>query len=336
LEFLKTKEPRYQETLKIGLRLYRGLILNSFGRKAPVFSGHKLTYNCNLKCKMCPFWRRSSEDLSTREEKKILRQFYDSGVCAVGFEGGEPLLRKDLPEILAYSRSLPLHTSIITNGTLLKSRIDEIAPYISGIVFVSLDGLQKTHDLIRGVNGCFKRSLEGIVAAKKKVSIRINTTIMADNVHEVEDVVKLAKDLGVKIVLSAAHEYHSVDASAAQASEIKKVAEQLIDLKRKGYPIMNSTSYFKVIAKEKNWQCKPWAMVNIDPNGKVVLPCYVHNDYASSLSIFEVDIKSAVSGFDWEKIKDCRKCSLHCYVEPSLALSWDFRAYMHWAFHVNI
>jgi len=285
---------------------------------------------------MCPFWRRSSENLSTQKEKEILRQIYDSGVCAIGFEGGEPLLRKDLPEILAYSRSLPLHTSLITNGTLLKSRIDEIAPYINGILFVSLDGSEKTHDRIRGVDGCFKRAVEGITAAKKQVSVTINMTIMADNIDEVEDTVKLAKDLDVRIVLSVSHEYHEIDASAAQADKIKKAAKGLIELKRKNYPIMNSINYFKVIAKEKSWQCKPWVMLNVDPDGNAVLPCYVHNDYSSSVTFSETGIKSAVSGFDWEKIKNCQKCSLHCYVEPSLALSWDFRAYMHWALHVNV
>ncbi|MGZ5540043.1 MAG: radical SAM protein, partial [Halobacteriota archaeon] len=103
----------YRETLRLGLRIYRGLISNSLGVRAPLFCGHKLTYNCNLKCKMCPFWKRSSQDLSLDKEKAILRQIYDSGVCAIAFEGGEPLLRKDLVEILAYSRSLPLHTSLI-------------------------------------------------------------------------------------------------------------------------------------------------------------------------------------------------------------------------------
>ena len=159
---------------------------------------------------------------------------------------------------------------------------------------------------------------------------------MGDNVHEVEDIVELAKDLGVRIVLSVAHEYCLSNASSPQADEIKKVAKQLIGLKKKGYPIMNSINYFKVMAEEKNWRCKPWAMVNIDPYGNVVLPCYVHNDYASSVSVFETGLKNAVSGFDWEKIKNCRKCSLHCYVEPSLVISGDFRAYMHWAFHVNV
>jgi len=332
---LKNKSDQYQETLRIGLRLYRGLVLNSFGGKAPLFAGHKLTYNCNLKCKMCPFWKRPSENLSTRKEKEILRQIYDSGVCAVGFEGGEPLLRKDLPEILAYSRSLPLHTSLITNGTLLKSRIDEIAPYINGILFVSLDGLEKTHDLIRGVDGCFKRALEGITAAKSKVSVTINTTMMADNIHEVEDTVELARDLGVKIVLSVAHEYYNIAESAPKADEIKKVAKQLIELKRKGYPIMNSTDYFRVIAKEKNWKCKPWSIINIGTDGRLVLPCYVHNQYETSVSVFERTIKASTSSFDWESMCDCVKCNLHCYVEPSLVLSWDLRSWADWVFPVR-
>jgi len=281
---------------------------------------------------MCPFWRRSSKDLSTQKEKEILRQLYNSGVCAIGFEGGEPLLRKDLPEILAYSSSLPLHTSIITNGTLLKSRIDEIAPYISGIVFVSLDGMQKTHDLVRGVDGCFKRAVEGITAAKDKVSITINMTVMAENFHDIEDVVKLAKDLDVKIVLSVAHEYRSTDATAPETDELKKVAQQLILLKRKGYPIMNTTSYLKVIAKERNWNCKPWSVVNVGTDGRLVLPCYVHNQYETGVSVFENSIKAASSAFDWEAMRGCVKCNLHCYVEPSLVLSWDLHSWADWIF----
>jgi MoaA/NifB/PqqE/SkfB family radical SAM enzyme len=107
-------------------------------------------------------------------------------------------------------------------------------------------------------------------------------------------------------------------------------------MKQAGYTIANSIGYLKVMAKEREWQCKPWAMVNIDPNGNLVLPCYVHNDYTSNTSIFQKSIKNSVSDFDWKKIKHCRKCSLHCYVEPSLVLSGDFKSYMHWAFHINL
>jgi len=318
------------------MRVYRGLILNLLGGKVPFFCGHKLTYKCNLRCKMCPFWRRPSPDPSLEQEKAVLKQIYCSGAVGVAFEGGEPLLRKDLVEILAFSRSMPLHTSLITNGTLLESRIDEIAPYINGVVYVSLDGLEKTHDAIRGVDGSFRKAVRGICAAKEKVAVTINTTVMSENIEEIEQLVRLAKELGTRISVAVAHEYCNANASSPAAGKIPKIVHKLMAMKREGYPIVNSMGYLKVMAKEKNWQCKPWTMINIDPHGNVVLPCYVHNDYASSVSVFEGGIKGAISDFDWEKIKNCQKCSLHCYVEPSLVLSRDISAYMHWAFRISI
>ena len=314
----------------MGFRIYNGLISNLCGVRVPIFCGHKLTYNCNLRCKMCPFWKRPSPDSSLAQEKAILKQVYNSGACGVAFEGGEPLLRTDLVEILA------LHTSLITNGTLLESRIDELAPYINGVVYVSLDGLEETHDAIRGVGGSFRKAVQGISAAKEKVAVTINTTVMAENIDEVESMVELAKELGTKISVAVAHEYCNANASSPAAGKIPKIAHRLMEMKREGYPVVNSIGYFKVMAKEKNWQCKPWSMINIDPHGNVVLPCYVHNDYASSVSVFEGGIKGAVSDFDWKKIENCQKCSLHCYVEPSLVLSGDISAYMHWAFRVTI
>jgi radical SAM family uncharacterized protein len=323
---------RSRETLWLGLRIYRGLFSNLLGVKVPLLCGHKLTYNCNLRCKMCPFWKRSSKDSSIEQEKAILKRIYDSGVCGIAFEGGEPLLRADLAGILAFSRSLPLHTSIVTNGTLLESRIDDIAPFIDGVVYVSLDGLEKTHDTIRGVSGCFRRAVRGITASMEKVPVTINTTIMAENIHEIEDIVKLAKEFGVRISMAVSHEYCNAKASLPTANEIRELARKLVEMKKKGYPLVNSPSYFKVIAKEKSWACKPWASVNVDPEGHLVLPCYVRNEYASSVSVFETSIKNAISGFNWKETQNCQNCSLHCYVEPSLVLSHDFRTYLNWAF----
>jgi radical SAM family uncharacterized protein len=307
-----------------------------FDVKTPLFCGHKLTYNCNLRCKMCPFWKRPTQDSSLEQEKQILRQIYNSGACGIAFEGGEPLLRKDLVQILAFSRSLPLHTSLITNGTLLESRIDEISPYINGVVYVSLDGLEKTHNAIRGVDGCFKKALRGITAAAQKIPVTINTTIMSENLYEIEGMVKLARELNARISVAIAHDYCNANASAPAAKEIQDVAAKLVAMKKQGYPIVNSISYFKVMTKEKNWKCKPWAMINVGPDGKLVLPCYVHNEYATSVSLLKTNIRMAISGVNWEEIENCQKCSLHCYVEPSLVLSRDFGTYMNWAFRVSI
>ena len=333
---LEKKPPHLSENFRMGFRIYTGLISNLLGAKVPFFCGHKLTYNCNLRCKMCPFWRRPSPDPSLAQEKAVLKQIYFSGAVGVAFEGGEPLLRKDLIDILAFSRSLPLHTSLITNGTLLESRIDEIAPHVNGVVYVSLDGLEKTHDAIRGVSGSFRKAVRGIGAAKEKVAVTINTTVMAENIDEIESLVHLAKDLDTKISVAVAHEYCNANMSPPDASKIPKIAHRLMEMKREGYPVVNSMGYFRVMAKEKKWRCKPWTMINIDPHGNVVLPCYVHNNYASSTSMIQNGIKGAVADFDWKKIDNCQRCSLHCYVEPSLVLSKDISAYMHWAFRVNV
>jgi radical SAM family uncharacterized protein len=319
------------ETLWLGSRVCRGLLSNLVGVKMPLFCGHKLTYNCNLRCKMCPFWKRSNKDLSTETEKTILRRIYDSGACAIAFEGGEPLLRKDLREILAFSRSLPLQTSLVTNGTLLASRIDEIAQYINGAIYVSLDGLEKTHDAIRGVSGSFERTIEGITEASKRVSVIINTTIMDENIDEIEDLVELAKGLDVKISVAVAHEYYEAEASSPNRLKIRDISKKLVELKNKGYPLINSIGYFGVLAKEKSWTCKPWSTINVSPEGYLVLPCYIRNEYAKTISVLDTSIKNAISDFDWKDTQNCQKCSLHCYVEPSLVLSYDFKSFLNWA-----
>jgi MoaA/NifB/PqqE/SkfB family radical SAM enzyme len=285
---------------------------------------------------MCPFWKRTTADSSLEQEKTILKHVYNSGACGVALEGGEPLLRRDLVDILAFSRSLPLHTSLITNGTLLEARINEIAPYINGVIYVSLDGLEQTHDAIRGVKGSFRKAVAGISAAEGKCPITINTTMMAENVDEIESLVMLSKELGTKISLAAAHEYCNADSSSPAIEKVPKIVHRLIEMKREGYPIVNSMGYLKVMAKLKDWHCKPWTMINVDAQGNVVLPCYVHNDYASSVHISQGGIKGAISSFDWKRVDACKKCSLHCYVEPSLVLSRDIGAYMHWAFRITI
>ena len=285
---------------------------------------------------MCPFWKRTSADPSLEKEKTILKQIHNSGACGIAFEGGEPLLRNDLVGILAYSRSLPLHTSLITNGYLLESRVDEIAPYINGVIYVSLDGLEKTHDAIRGISGCFKKAIEGITASKGKVSVTINTTIMTDNLYEIEDMVELAKELGVGISVAAAHDYCDANVSAPTAGETTKIARRLIEMKRNNYPLVNSVNYFRIMAKEKNWKCRPWAAINVEPEGNLILPCYVGNEYATCVSLLETSLRTAISRFNWKETENCQKCSLHCYVEPSLVLSHDFWTSLNWALRIKI
>jgi MoaA/NifB/PqqE/SkfB family radical SAM enzyme len=133
----------------------------------------------------------------------------------------------------------------------------------------------------------FKEAVEGITATRKNVPVTINTTIMTENITEIEDVVRLAKKLSVRKAVSVAHKYQSADASEPNTAQTAEIAQKLVEMK-KNYPIVNSTNYFRVIAKQKNWKCKPWPLINVGINGKLVLPCYVRNQYETIDSVLDV------------------------------------------------
>ena len=118
-----------------------------FNIKRPLLAGLKITHLCNLKCRHCPFWKKEKVSLSFLQAKDSLKALYDLGVRLVIIEGGEPFLWKDngydLRDIVAEAKKLFFSVGITTNGTLSL----EVDP---DIIWVSIDGLKKTHDLLRG------------------------------------------------------------------------------------------------------------------------------------------------------------------------------------------
>ncbi len=87
----------YVETFWLGMRIYRGLISNLFDVKVPLFCGHKLNLQLQSPMQNVPLLEKIHSKIQVLEqEKAILKQIYDSGACGIAFEGGEPLLRKDL------------------------------------------------------------------------------------------------------------------------------------------------------------------------------------------------------------------------------------------------
>ncbi|HTT14423.1 MAG TPA: PTO1314 family radical SAM protein [Thermoplasmata archaeon] len=303
------------------LRSLNRAIRNLAGEKSPVIAGHKLLYRCNLECKMCPFWRREDEELlSLADEIRVMESLARAGVSFLGFEGGEPLLRRDVGAILKEAHSR-FHTSLVTNGWLLEHRLPEIAPHVD-LLFVSLDGIGDTHDRLRGIPRSFDRAVSGMKASRSEVPTVISHTVTRENAHESEQVVELAERLEVGITVQIAYDYQKADAMSPSAVQLRPVIERLRDLRKSGAPLLESVDYFDAILGswygDKPWRCKPWLTVNVDPSGRLVLPCYVLQDYQGSLPVWDVDIRALWNSFDWAPYESCNKCALACYLEPSL------------------
>ena len=292
------------------------------GRKLPLIAGHKLLYRCNLECDMCPFWRRPDEELlSVGAERRLLSKLADGGVLFVGFEGGEPLLRRDLPEILREANER-FHTSLVTNGFLLSHRVPEFARYLD-FLFVSIDGIGPLHDRLRGIPGSFDRAVRGIAAARELLPVAVSTTLTRHNLDQAKEIVDLARALKVAVNFQIAYDYSTAGPLSPNGPQLRSTLERLRQMKREGAPIVNSRAYFDSVLRSwfdagDPWECRLWLTINLDPTGKIVLPCYVLNGYGGERSIWDSDIPALWASIDWERFRTCNHCALSCYLEPSL------------------
>jgi MoaA/NifB/PqqE/SkfB family radical SAM enzyme len=166
-----------------------------------------VSYRCNSRCKTCNVWQRPNDDFTLEE--------YDKTFASIGrdaywftFSGGEPTLRKDLPEMVeaAYRHCRPGIINIPTNGIqdkIIPARIERVlqaAPGSEVILNLSLDGVGDKHDLVRGVKGNFARAMRtyaGLKALKgryQNFTLGVHTVISTFNVDEFEHIYAFVRD----------------------------------------------------------------------------------------------------------------------------------------------
>ncbi len=172
-----------------------------------------LTDNCNLRCVSCACWRSNTKDeLTTAEWHDVLRQLVAMRMYKVNFTGGEPLLRKDSLEIIGYAQPAGIkHMHLNSNAILLTPEKVE-AVLAAGVrsFNISVDGsTSQVHDLIRGRNGSFQKTmthLRHLVSLREEygLKIRMNFTLMRDNVRDLVSVAKLAQREKVQLYLNLA------------------------------------------------------------------------------------------------------------------------------------
>lgn len=155
-----------------------------------------MTRRCNLKCVHCYAQAKNIEfenELSTAEGKNLIDDLANFGSPVILFSGGEPTLRKDLPELAAYAREKGMRAVISTNGTLidrdLAIRLKDVGLSYVG---VSLDGIRETNDRFRGVRGAFDAALRGLYNCQEAgIKVGLRFTINKQNVMDVPAIFEL-------------------------------------------------------------------------------------------------------------------------------------------------
>lgn len=181
-----------------------------YGRKSGKLPSHLLQFSkdkkpvivwnctkaCNLRCVHCYAHADGGcgeNELSFDEGKGLIDDLSSYGSPVVLFSGGEPLCRKDMPDLAEYAISKGMRAVISTNGTLIDdSMAGRLADIGLSYVGVSLDGLRETNDKFRGVEGAFDQAVSGIRACQKAgIKVGLRYTITRHNLDDLPGVFDL-------------------------------------------------------------------------------------------------------------------------------------------------
>lgn len=216
----------------------KGLIKGTVDYYIPSQVLFETTANCNLQCEHCLLSAGAplEDELSTAQIISVLERFFAMGVANMDISGGELLTREGW-EILADFCKNKFTLGILTNGTLITDKIaDTLVQYDR--VNISLYGKDaQTHDTVTGVPGSFDHVLQGVTRLTEKgINVRASVLMLPFNVHQLEDIVKLAVSLGCKRVQVGI--ICSVGRAQAKNWELSKeertyLGEKMNNLKRK-------------------------------------------------------------------------------------------------------
>lgn len=190
-------------------------LLQSWPRplELPVVVQFPINDICDSKCQMCNIWQQKRDrEISVAQARTIFSNPLFRHVVALGLNGGEPTLRRDLAELGGMLlETLPrLRTlSLITNGLHAERAIERIGELATTVrahggnldVMVSLDGVGEVHDFVRGVPGNFENAVRVLDFATSLpgVSTRVGCTVIAENVDHLHALLDFCRQRGVYI-----------------------------------------------------------------------------------------------------------------------------------------
>ncbi|MCF6095172.1 radical SAM protein [Microaerobacter geothermalis] len=177
-----------------------------FLNQGPKIVYWEITKRCNAPCLDCTLKKSAcdyTEELNTDEAMDVIRDIGQMSAAQLVFQGGEPLLRQDLPKLIAMADKMNISVSMTTNGSLLtKEKAVQLKEMGLRQINLCLEGAtHETHDRFHSKNGSFDTVLYATeIGNQSGFRVQYNYTLTKDNVHELPLLMELAKDQRVAVV----------------------------------------------------------------------------------------------------------------------------------------
>ena len=280
-------------------------------------------FQCNLACSGCGKIDYPKEILQQRVSvEDALRAVDECGAPIVSIPGGEPLIHKEMPEIVAGIVARKKFVYLCTNAILLAKHIDEYRPSPYLTFSVHLDGNRQRHDESVCQEGVFDKAVAAIKLARQKgFRVTINCTLFnGENPDDVADFFDTAMDLGIEgITVSPGYSYHhaprqDVFLGRHASKQLFREIFRRRGRARRRWVFNHSGLFLDFLAGNQRYQCTPWSNPTYNVFGWQ-RPCYLLTDegYAPSY-------RSLIEDTDWERYgvgrnPRCNNCMAHCGFE---------------------
>ena len=287
----------------------------------PLLAIVELTLRCNSACRYCDLELNQGHYEMTRDEiKRIFKDLYRQGLRFLLLQGGEPTLRRDLPEIISDLSDMGYHLTLITNGTRLRPQLVEHLDAHKVSLSISLDTLQRgRYAEIRGRDQ-LNDVMEGLSYLREYKAPKFITCVVSQkNLGEVPAVAQFAKERGFLPIIGAYHwdiaRYGKVDEELQyQNKEVIDCFEALLQsgLIPEGYCQHYLRDNIQWLKTKSLPPCDAGRYsISIDCSGKVA-PCLA---LPKTASLLEHSLEELMSQFDKDDIKGCSdasSCNLLC------------------------
>ena len=309
-----------EQAIRVGAYVVKQKLL---GRKRyPLVLMLEPLFRCNLACAGCGKIDYPDEILNQRlSAEACLSAADECGAPVVSIPGGEPLLHKEIDQIVAGLVARKKFVYLCTNALLLKKRLDLFTPSQFLTFSVHLDGLREDHDKAVCQEGVFDRAVEAIELARDR-GFRVNVNCTVFDGHDPEKLAKFfdfATTLGVEgITLSSGYAYERAPDQEhfLTRDRTRNLFRDVFRLGRgRNWRFSQSSLFLDFLAGNQTFKCTPWG----NPTRNIFgwqRPCYLLGE--GNVSSFAELMEET----DWESYgtgayEKCADCMVHCGYEPT-------------------
>jgi hopanoid biosynthesis associated radical SAM protein HpnH len=282
-------------------------------------------FRCNLACAGCGKIDYPPEILNQRLSLAQCMEAVDEcGAPVVAIAGGEPLLHKEMPQIVEGALKRGKFIYLCTNALLMEKKLDQYKPHKNFAWDVHLDGDEQMHDASVSQTGVFVRAVSAIKAAKARgFRVCINTTLFdgakPERVAQFLDAINAVGVDGVMISPGYAYERAPDQAHFLNRKKSKELFRDIFRLgKGKGWKFNQSSLFLDFLAGNQRYMCTPWGKPTRNVFGWQ-RPCYLLGEgYAKTFT-------ELMATTDWDRYgtgnyEKCADCMVHSGYEATAVM----------------